>query len=302
MKKKNIIILIVLLLIIIINCFFNYKNKEFFDNNFSICYITAIYGNYESTCKPFVNQTIKSDFICFTDNSNIENNGWTIDTTPYHIINKSKLDDNTYVNSLSNNKHTFNIAKYYKQQFQNIPILSHYDVIVWLDGTIKITNENVSEYIKKNIEKYKIIGWMHENSSGILKNEVDASNFERYTSTFWNNQTQPYQDIFKQYETYVNDGYDDHFFDNAITNEFNKDNAGVWITCFVAFLNKNKNVTEFLDLWYLQTLEYTTQDQISFSYVCYKTKIIPYTLPDENVKGVSPHLVTDFYEKMAHSK
>ncbi len=83
----------------------------------TICFITAIYGGYENSCKKFVKQTIDTDFICFTDNDNIINNGWIIDTTPYHFINKSTVDDDKFVNSLCNNKHTFNIAKYYKQSF-----------------------------------------------------------------------------------------------------------------------------------------------------------------------------------------
>uniref|UniRef100_A0A6C0JFM2 Uncharacterized protein n=1 Tax=viral metagenome TaxID=1070528 RepID=A0A6C0JFM2_9ZZZZ len=73
----------------------------------NICFITAIYGNYDLTCKKFVSQTLSTDFICFTDNPNIVNNGWTIDTTPYHYEIKNEIDDDNYTNSLSNNKHTF---------------------------------------------------------------------------------------------------------------------------------------------------------------------------------------------------
>ena len=91
-----------------------------------ICFITAIYGNYESSCKKFIKQTIETDFICFTDNKDITSNGWTIDTNPYHITNKSELDNDTYTNSICNNKHTFNVSKYYKQAFNNIPILQKY--------------------------------------------------------------------------------------------------------------------------------------------------------------------------------
>ena len=36
-----------------------------------VAFITSILGNYELTCKPFVEQTIYSDFICFTDNPNM---------------------------------------------------------------------------------------------------------------------------------------------------------------------------------------------------------------------------------------
>jgi hypothetical protein len=47
-----------------------------------ICFITAIYGNYETSCKKFAKQTIDTDFICFTDNKNIINNGWILTQLP----------------------------------------------------------------------------------------------------------------------------------------------------------------------------------------------------------------------------
>ena len=264
-----------------------------------ICFITAIYGNYEASCKKFVKQTVETDFICFTNNTNISNNGWTIDTTPYHIDNKSPLDNDTYINSVCNNKHTFNIAKYYKQSFKCIPILSKYDVVVWLDGTIEIIYDKTSEYLLNNIYKEKIIGWHHELRNGILKAEVVASHFARYTSTYWYNQAQPYQDIDKQYLAYINDGYNDDFFKNM--NSHTK-HFGVWITCFVAFNMKDNDVNAFLDLWYLQTLLYTTQDQIGFPYVCQKTKLLPFTLPNSEITGNNPHSRTMFYLKHEHGR
>lgn len=264
----------------------------------SVCFITAIYGDYEKSCKRFVQQTVDTDFICFTDNKNLINNGWTIDTTPYHILNKSKIDNDQYVNSLCNNKHNFNIAKYYKQSFSDIPILKKYDVVVWLDGTIEIIYNKVSEYIINNIYKYKIIGWHHNWRKGLLAEEVKASHFYRYTSTFWNNQHQPYQDIDYQYKCYLADGYLDQYFKNI---QPYSQYLGVWITCFVAFLHKHKDIQNFLNLWYLQTLKYTTQDQIGFSYVCQKTNIIPLTLPNVDVNG-DPSNKTEFYIKHSHGK
>lgn len=265
-----------------------------------ICFITAIYGNYELSCKPFAPQTVKTDFICFTDNPNIARNGWIIDTTPYHIHCKSELDDGAFINSLQNNTHTFNIAKYYKQSFRLIPALKKYDVVVWIDGTIEITHERTSEYILNRIYDKKIIGWHHEHRGGILKNEVDASaEFYRYNSTFWNGQSQPLQDVVLQYQTYLEDGYSESFFRDLIPEN---PCFGVWLTCFVAFLMTDTEVTKFLDLWYLQTLKYTTQDQVGFPYVCQKTNLIPYTLPNEEVRGEFPHKMTDLYIKHYHGK
>jgi hypothetical protein len=264
-----------------------------------ICFITAIYGGYEGSCKRFAQQTVVTDFICFTDNPHIISNGWIVDTTPYHLMNQSKVDNDSYTNSMLNNKHSFNIAKYYKQSFMNIPILQNYDVVVWVDGTIEIVYDKTSEYILQNIMKEKIIGWHHEDRHGKLSEEVAASHFERYTSTFWNNQAQPYQDVDGQYSAYLNEGYTDDYFKNMNSHTCH---FGVWITCFVAFLCKDEDVLRFLDLWYLQTLKYTTQDQIGFPYVCQKTGLIPFTLPNQEVHGSCPHQHTMFYVKHAHGR
>lgn len=263
-----------------------------------ICFITAIYGNYETTCKKFVEQTVPTDFICFTDNKNMISNGWVIDTTPYHLENKSPLDTDSYVNSFTNNKHSFNKAKYYKQAFQNIPRLKDYDVVVWLDGTLEITNPKTSEWILNKINKHKIIGWNHEWWNGLLLEEVlESRKSNRYSSTFWNNQEQPFQDIVNQYNSYIDEGFDNFYFKKL---DPTRKHYGVWVTCFIAFLNKDEVVTKFLNNWYLQTLKFTTEDQIGFPYVCQKMEFVPYTLPDEEIGGDEPHIKTDFYKKYEH--
>jgi hypothetical protein len=251
-----------------------------------ICFITAIYGNCEASCKSFVEQTIPADFICFTNIPNIESNGWIIDPMPYHYSNRSPLDTGKEINSLSNNIHTFNVAKYYKCAFRNIPRLQKYDAIVWLDGTISITNHYVAEYILKNIKEKKIIGWKHPQNTKLI-DEVIGSDFPRYTSTFWFDQPQPLQNIFKQYVHYIKQGFCD---------------THVWITCFVAFDNTCQIVHNFIDLWYLHILNYTTQDQVSFPEIVHITKILPHTLPDNEICAEDTNSRTDFYIKYDHGK
>ena len=128
--------------------------------------------------------------------------------------------------------------------------------------------------------------------------EVAGSRFAKYTRRKWNGQRQPKQDIKAQYKEYINDGYSDEYFKNLNSHT---QHLGVWITCFVAFLNKDKDVSDFLNLWYLQTLKYTTQDQVGFPYVCQKLNLIPYTLPNNEVHG-KPHSSTMFYIKQTHGK
>jgi hypothetical protein len=130
--------------------------------------------------------------------------------------------------------------------------------------------------------------------NGYLFKEVEASHFERYTSTFWNEQKQPYQDVDFQFKSYIKQQYNAQYFKNM---NHHSPHFGVWITCFVAFLNNDESVNNFLNLWYLQTLKYTTQDQIGFPYVCKTTKLIPLTLPNNEIYGNCPHDRTMFYIK-----
>lgn len=277
-----------------------------------VAYITAILGNYELTCKPFVKQTVESDFICFTDNPNIENNGWIIDTTPYHDTHKSTVDNGLYNNSISKsgrlsvleNRHTFNLAKYYKQSWKNIPRLREYDVVIWLDGTIEITKEDVSEYMIELCSKYDIVSWHHEMRGGVLFHEAFSCYLGKYHDRKYMGQEQPYQDVIAQYHTYLQEGYDENYFINYPRTEGRGrgDHFGVWITCFVAFNNKSEQVNTFLDRWYLQTLKHTTQDQVGFPKVVQDLNLVPYTLPDQRFKGNNPHSMTDIFIKHDHKK
>lgn len=278
-----------------------------------VAFITAILGGYDSNCKPFAKQTIDTDFICFTDNPDIENNGWEIDTNPYHFTHPNPIDTGYYINSITKkspltefyvgNRHTFNLAKYYKQSFQQIPRLKEYDVIIWLDGSIEITDPTVAEYMLELCHGYKIVSWHHEMRAGRLIWEAQACYLPRYHHREYLGQDQPYQDVISQYHTYLQEGYDETYWSRITRKEGRGrgDHFGVWLTCFVAFDNKNPQISEFLDLWYLQTLKYTTQDQVGFPRIVQNTGIIPYTLPDSKFTGDEPHKGTSIFNKHWHA-
>ena len=84
----------------------------------------------------------------------------------------------------------------------------------------------------------------------------------RYSDTIIGDKRQPIQDIKRQYTEYIKDGFKD---------------VGVWITCLVAFW-MSEQTHDFLNKWYYEILDKTTQDQISFPYIVYKTQIQPYTI------------------------
>jgi hypothetical protein len=275
-----------------------------------IAFITSILGGYESICRPFAKQTVDTDFICFTDDLNIESNGWIIDTNPYHDTNPSPLDNGLYINSMHkkgrlevlNNRHTFNIAKYYKQAWKNIPRLEKYDVVIWIDGSIEITDPYVSEYMVELCNKYYVVSWHHEMRGGVLFHEAFSSYLGRYHNSNYLKQWQPYQDIINQYHHYLQEGYDEDYFNNYPRKEGRGrgDHFGMWLTCFVAVNNRSKEMEDFLNLWYLQTLKYSTQDQVGFPKVVQDTGIVPYTLPDTKYPGDEPHIQCSMFIKHEH--
>jgi hypothetical protein len=148
--------------------------------NASVAFITAVFGTYEKSAKPWRKQSIPTDFICFTNNPHLISNGWQLDYTPYHELYPSPLDDGKMINTFHNKSHPahpFLIAKYYKQvslhnekedlipnlsdirsididlhllhgfqAFQNIPRLRQYEIVVWVDGTIEVEFVNASQW------------------------------------------------------------------------------------------------------------------------------------------------------------
>lgn len=272
------------------------------------CIISACLGTYEKTTKKHPEMP-GTDFIFFTNNKDMQNTGnWIMDYTPYHFTNIPKVDNGEYKNSIKNNNHTFNLAKYYKEQFYNIPRLAEYDFITWLDGTIELINPNYMNYIQKIFEENEdvIVQTMHhEHRHGNLGSEAGASNFFRYTSTFWNGQKQPYQNVNEQYKYYLSQGYNNSYWkDKSKHNLTYRNNDythyGVWITCLVAWDMRKPMTKKFLDAWYIENLNQTTQDQVSFPYVAQKLGVDPYTYPDNNTPGGICHQNSYWYIKRGH--
>lgn len=261
-----------------------------------ICFITAIYGNYETTCKPSLERRefkidqhiVETDFVCFTDNPSIVDRGWTIDATPWHDVNPSYLDtDPNATNSLKTNRHTLNITKYYKQQFYNIPRLAKYDIVIWIDGSIQIHEKFVFlVYSAFEMHNHQLIVFQHEMRENKLVREVIASNIPQYTSTFWHGQKQSAQRVKDQYLHYINNGYKDKY---------------VCLNCIVALDMRSEKIKAFLDTWYMQVLTFSTQCQIGMAWAMHVHQDISYfIIPNDNLIGMNPHSQSIFHIKYGH--
>lgn len=241
-----------------------------------LVFVTALVSNYETTLKTPVQQDVPVDFIAFVSSPDITQNG-----SSWRVINASRyrqgLDatdhDPSMLNSLTNNTHSFNLAKWFKINLHRLPELRCYDVVVWLDATIKLRNPQVARTVLSLHEKgINFIVYEHHRSS--IEEEVAASKSSgRYTTTFWNGQAQPLQDVDAQVAAYKADGFDTLWFNSLPSDKFwpyslvRRPAFGLYVTCFVSFDMRDPLSHEFLAMWRHHNMKYTTQDQISFPYI-----------------------------------
>ena len=323
-------------------------DQEFIVTGPRVAVITAIYGDkgYEKTLKRFAMQTVSTDFICFTDSPHLtstvdhqgkaNHHGWIIDRTPYHLQSLQEdidLNQTHFQNSLFRNRHPFNIAKFYKTSFHKIPRIrdAEYDIVIWIDGTIRITDHEMSAKILSIFEKRPeetMVVFEHSRKGGKLEVEVDASKMvPKYIHTQWLGVDQPFQDLVGQYEDYRSFGYSDEYWEpfkfqyllevNGVRKLRPRPEYGVWCTCFIAFKMKStidsdadlispyridKKTELFLQTWYSHIKKYTTQDQISFPFVSQKLHIHPFSLPSEE-DGIYGNLdFNSLYIKLEHGQ
>jgi len=149
-------------------------------------------------------------------------------------------------------------AKYYKIKAHEIDMLKDYDYFVWMDGSIAPTIRFVDNIIELINKEYNLINTKHPVRFNI-KDERDQSNkIESYRL----------QDVNFQYDTYIKDGF--------------KDDVGLFWCGFFIRKNTEKNNNLF-DLWWIHNLQYSYQDQISYSYCLWKQGITPDYIFKDNI-------------------
>jgi hypothetical protein len=192
-----------------------------------------------------------------------------------------------------------------KVNLHRLPELQKYDVVVWLDGTVKITDPMCAELVYDWLmnQNKNLMIYQHQHAS--LQQEWKASHFPRYISTRWDEQNQPYQDLDKQYKHYVEEEhFEDNWYLTQLTPEQIANSTGnipihpMYVTCFLAFNMRNPVSHQFLDAWYNETLAYTTQDQITFVYVLFKMKLLPFSAMTLTFPNDYPS--TQFFVKEYH--
>jgi hypothetical protein len=287
-----------------------------FGTSTEVAIITAVYGGYEKQCQLYAKQSILTDFYCFTDDDSITGRGWFIDNIPYHLlelVNEFLHNELDELNCYHSNLHPFNIAKFYKQRFLHIPMVAakNYSYIIWLDGSMITRHPHLSSIIRDLFlqnPSFSLTIFEHGRNNN-LSLEVDYSlKSEKYTTSNWRNISQPLQQVKEQYDEYLKDGYTDGYWEGIKERWGWKSRAdyGVFVSCFLAFnmkkkdnLQRNEEVPRFLNAWAYENIHFSTQDQVSFSYVSFKTGISPLPLPGYGIYG--NYLANNIFTKSSHA-
>jgi hypothetical protein len=228
-----------------------------------IAIVTSIYGNYDDLKDNPIHHEDEVDWYCFTDNKNLKSDKWTIVNTPYHLNDPDKETYKQYYNyyDLATNKTVYHMmcAKYYKIKTHKIDVLQKYDYYIWVDGSIFLRPDFIHN-IKKLIAATPtpdLINFKHSKRTNI-KDELEESRpMKKYTT----------QRIQEQYDYYMSDGF--------------PDTVGLYENT-VCIKRNTETIHRIFDMWWIENLKWSFQDQLSYPYVLWKAGKTP-TIIDENV-------------------
>ena len=268
----NILYIAILIAIIVYAIFANRVYIENMENNQikKIAIITAIYGNYDNIKEQNINNKADVDWYCFTDNTDMKSDQWTIITTPYHLNSTKYEYKNSYHNVSDKKIYNMMSAKYYKLKNHEIDILQKYDYIIWIDGSITLRPNFINNVLKNIIDNdYELASFKHSERNNI-NDEVKLSlTMDKYKT----------QDLKTQYQDYLQDGFNDKIglFENTII-----------------IRKKTERINNIFDMWWIHNLKYSYQDQISYPYVLWKLNEIPDYVIQENVFNNTEYSFVDF--------
>lgn len=247
--------------------------------NKRIAVVTAIYGAYDNLKEPtdVINRD-SVDWFCFTEDTNMKSPIWKVTNTPYHTQNgkeEYKQYKNYYDNIKEDKVRNMMSAKYYKIKTHEIDILKGYEYYVWVDGSLLLRPEFVNNIQKLVDKNYELINFKHPERSNI-KDEMQLSiQMGKYVN----------QDIPTQYEAYMKDGF--------------PDDLGLF-ECTMIIKKNVPRINEVFDLWWIHNLQYSYQDQISYTYCLWKKGVKPDYVINEPVFNNPNYSYSDRSLMMKH--
>lgn len=217
-----------------------------------IAVVCANFGDYDEVySNPNLIDKEKFNWYLFTDNNNLNSDFWTVVTNDNYLSNV--IEGKNDFKELKENSQTWNMmaAKYYKLQTHKLSFLKDYDYFVWIDSSISILNNNfVNDLLEMlNNGDIELINFIHPERDNI----IDEGNLSIRMDKYQN------QDILKQVDNYTSLGFNE---------------KGLFWCGF--FCRKNNiKMNKIFDDWWIENIQKSFQDQLSYPYVLWKNNKKP---------------------------
>lgn len=201
-------------------------------------------------------------------------------------------------NSVQRNWGPFNLAKHYKLNPHRVPQLAQYEVVIWIDGTLRV---------KLDLPRSPLFLGLLQRMRGQDANVAcfarteqgfPSPNRSRHTLEQELLMAGPMRKYHGQNFAYarrlyfglggINGTMREQWWLNdeasaALARMRNLNStSGVWNTAMVVWLMRHRDTARLADAWWLENALTITQDQVTFPVAGWKTHIMPYTLPDEH--------------------
>jgi len=180
-----------------------------------------------------------------------------------------------------------------------------YDVVVWLDATVVLINPETARHMVRLVDAGRNFITFEHIRMGRISEEVAASRSKKYLAP--SEVYGPAQDVDGQYAGYLAEGFTEKWWlseYDAPMGIKDRPKYGMWVTCFVAYDAKSRETISFLNSWWTEIVQRSTQDQVSFPYVAWKEKVYPFSLPGDasGLVVTGGHRENSIYKKMSHGQ
>jgi hypothetical protein len=207
-----------------------------------ICVYTAIYGGYDTLLQP-VAQTVPCDFICFTDTNMPRRVG------AWRVIRAG----------LKPSMHPRMRAKYFKilshqvfpdgrlaWQFDRLGFFRRYDVVIWVDGCLRIKDPGFAEAFAGHIGETGWSMFIHPDRDCIYDEMPQARAMRKYDG----------QPVSEQVAAYRAEGF--------------PEKAGLMAATLIARSTRHPKIQRINEAWWAENVRWTYQDQLSLPVVLWR--------------------------------
>jgi hypothetical protein len=204
-----------------------------------ICIYTAIFGNYDDLKQP-AKQSVPCDFLCFTDANLPRRVGaWRIIRTGVHAELSPRLRSK-YIKVLS---HEVFPGGRLSWRFNPLGWRPHYDVIIWVDGCLKIKSPDFAGEFSKHIGSQGWSMFIHPDRDCIYEEMPQAAAMRKCHGL----------PLAEQVDYYRAQGFPEH--------------AGLMATTTIARSTGNPVLRSIDEAWWAEIRKWSFRDQLSLPVV-----------------------------------